>query len=82
MQGRFFTVLMSISQAATPVGLLIAGPLSDRFGVQLWFLLASVAILIMCAVMLLTPSLRQLEDGAAVSPSPLPEAAPVDVTLS
>ena len=65
MQGRFFTVLMSMSQALTPFGLLIAGPVSDRFGVQLWYLIATVSILAMSAVMILTPSMRRLEDHRA-----------------
>ena len=65
MQGRFFTVLMSMSQALTPLGLLVAGPISDRFGVQLWYLVATVSILVMSAVMLLTPALRQLEERRA-----------------
>jgi DHA3 family macrolide efflux protein-like MFS transporter len=62
MQGRFFTVLMSMAQAMTPIGLLIAGPVADRFGVQLWYLVATVSILVMSAVMLLTPSMMRLED--------------------
>ena len=72
MQGRFFTVLMSMSQAMTPVGLLIAGPVSDRFGVQLWYLVATVSILAMSAVMLLTPSMMTLEDHR-------PHAAPSQI---
>ena len=65
MQGRFFTVLMSMSSAMTPIGLLIAGPVADRFGVQLWYLVATVSILVMSAVMLLTPSIMRLEDHRA-----------------
>lgn len=65
MQGRVFTVLMSISQAMTPLGLLVAGPVADRFGVQLWYLVATVSILVMCVVMLLTPSMMHLEDHRA-----------------
>jgi DHA3 family macrolide efflux protein-like MFS transporter len=65
MQGRFFTVLMSMAQAMTPLGLLIAGPLSDRFGVQLWYLVATASILVMSAVMLLTPAMMRLEDHRA-----------------
>ncbi len=61
MQGRFFTVLMSISQAMTPLGLLIAGPVADRFGVQVWFLIATAGIVVMSLAMLLTPLMSQLE---------------------
>jgi DHA3 family macrolide efflux protein-like MFS transporter len=65
MQGRFFTVLMSMSQAMTPIGLLIAGPLSDRFGVQLWYLVGTACILAMSAFMYFSPAMMGLEDHRA-----------------
>jgi DHA3 family macrolide efflux protein-like MFS transporter len=74
MQGRIFTVLGSIVQAMTPIGLLIGGPLADRFGVQLWYLLSTVAVLVMSAAMLLSPTIMRLEDHRA----PQPAAVPVD----
>jgi MFS transporter, DHA3 family, macrolide efflux protein len=74
MQGRFFTVLMSMSQGMTPIGLLIAGPVADRYGVQIWYLVATVCILAMSTVVLLTPAMMNLEDHRA----PQPEAAPAD----
>lgn len=61
-QRRFFTVLNSISQAMTPIGLLIAGPVADRFGVQVWFLIGSASLLVMCAIVFWTPAIMQLED--------------------
>jgi MFS transporter, DHA3 family, macrolide efflux protein len=70
MQGRFFTVLMSMSQAMAPIGLLIAGPIADRFGVQLWYLVATVSVLIMSAIMLSTPAMMQLEDHRPVALQP------------
>lgn len=42
MQGRVFTVLMSISSAAAPIGLLLAGPATEWFGTQIWYLLSMV----------------------------------------
>jgi DHA3 family macrolide efflux protein-like MFS transporter len=71
MQGRFFTVLMSISQGMTPIGLLIAGPVADRSGVQLWYLVATVSILVMSVVMLLSPAMMNLEDHQAHQPAAL-----------
>jgi DHA3 family macrolide efflux protein-like MFS transporter len=68
MQGRFFTVLMSIVQIMSPIGLLIAGPVADRFGIQLWYLVASISMLLISAVIFLSPSLRQLEYHHATSP--------------
>ncbi len=62
MQGRFFTVIGSFSQAMAPLGLLVAGPLADAYGVQVWFLLGTVAVLAMGAIFYFTPALMNLED--------------------
>ncbi|MDQ3250505.1 MAG: MFS transporter, partial [Chloroflexota bacterium] len=43
MQGRVFTVLMSLSAAMAPVGLALAGPIADRLGVRVWYAVGGVA---------------------------------------
>jgi len=50
MQGRVMSILISGATAASPIGLAIAGPLADRYGVPLWYVLAGV---LMAAVSLL-----------------------------
>jgi MFS transporter, DHA3 family, macrolide efflux protein len=65
MQGRVFTVLMSISMGMSPVGLIIAGPLADYFGVQIWYLIGAVVCLTMVAWILLSPALLRLEDESS-----------------
>ncbi|MCE7987980.1 MAG: MFS transporter [Caldilinea sp. CFX5] len=62
MQGRFFTVLNTMSQGMTPLGLLLAGPVADAFGVQIWFLIGAVGLLVIGGLFLWVPSLRNLED--------------------
>jgi DHA3 family macrolide efflux protein-like MFS transporter len=62
MQGRFFTVLMSMAQAMTPIGMIIAGPVADRYGVQLWYLVATVSVLAMSAIMFMSPAMMNIED--------------------
>jgi DHA3 family macrolide efflux protein-like MFS transporter len=37
-QGRVFTLMMSLAGAMTPIGLLLATPLADAFGVRSWYL--------------------------------------------
>jgi MFS transporter, DHA3 family, macrolide efflux protein len=37
-----FTLMISTASAMTPLGLLIAGPLADLFGVQMWFIIGGV----------------------------------------
>lgn len=62
MQGRFFTVLNTMSQGMAPIGLLIAGPVADTLGIQFWFFIGAVGLLGTSALFLFTPSLRNLED--------------------
>jgi len=40
MQGRVFTLIMSLSNGLTPLGLAIAGPVADALGMRFWFGLA------------------------------------------
>jgi DHA3 family macrolide efflux protein-like MFS transporter len=62
MQGRFFTVMISITQAMTPIGLLVAGPVADAVGVQVWFLFSTVGYLGISAMIICTPSFMNIED--------------------
>lgn len=74
MQGRVFTVLMSVSMGMAPVGLAVAGPLADRFGVQLWYLLGTLVCGLMVTWILLSPTLLRLEEGQAPLTHPLKSA--------
>lgn len=62
MQGRFFTVMGTMSQGMAPLGLLLAGPVADAFGVQIWFLIGSIGLLVISGIFFFTPALRSLED--------------------
>ena len=69
MQGRFFTVLNTMSQGMAPLGLLLAGPVADAFGVQIWFLIGSIGLLVIGGLFFFTPSLRSLEDHRVQQPT-------------
>jgi DHA3 family macrolide efflux protein-like MFS transporter len=43
-QGRVFSLVGSILSISTPVGLIIAGPVSERYGVSAWFVISGVAV--------------------------------------
>lgn len=62
MQGRFFTVLNTMSQGMAPLGLVLAGPVADAFGVQIWFLIGAIGLLAISGIFFFTPALRNLED--------------------
>ena len=45
MQGRIFMVLGSMATAASPLGLLLAGPLADKIGLQVFYISAGLMCL-------------------------------------
>jgi MFS transporter, DHA3 family, macrolide efflux protein len=60
-QGRVMTMTSSLLWITTPIGLAIAGPVSDRFGIQIWYLLAGVLCLLGMVSGLLLPQVRNIE---------------------
>ncbi|MFW9794814.1 MAG: MFS transporter, partial [Candidatus Thorarchaeota archaeon] len=46
IQGRVFTVLISLGPAMTPIGLAIAGAIGEAFGIQAWYLLGGILLTI------------------------------------
>lgn len=63
LQGRVFSVISSFAEGASPVGLALAGPVADLFGVQVWFLLGGSGLLLMGLGGFLVPSLVRIEEG-------------------
>jgi DHA3 family macrolide efflux protein-like MFS transporter len=64
MQGRVFTLLQSAAGAMIPLGLVIAGPLAEVLGVQIWFLVAGIAMAVMGTGALFVPAITRLDDIA------------------
>ncbi|MCJ7738908.1 MAG: MFS transporter, partial [Anaerolineae bacterium] len=64
LQGRVFAVIGSVTGMAAPIGMAISGPVADRFGVQLWFVIGGIVSILMGVVLGLVPATRHLEDGA------------------
>lgn len=61
MQGRVFALLGSATQAAVPFGLMLAGPLCDRFGMRIWFLIGGIAYLVVAFGSMVSRSVMNLE---------------------
>jgi DHA3 family macrolide efflux protein-like MFS transporter len=66
MQGRVLTLLGSAAAAVTPLGLIIAGPIADAFGVRAWFIAGGILTLLMGLAAVFIPSLLHIEDGRQV----------------
>ena len=47
IQGRIFTLLLSGVMSMSPIGLAVAGPVADVVGVQVWFIIAGIPIILM-----------------------------------
>ncbi|MDX1616880.1 MAG: MFS transporter [Candidatus Promineifilaceae bacterium] len=70
MQGRVFSLMGSAAAAMTPLGLLIAGPLSDATDVRYWFVFAGAVVLVLAIVGFLSPALLNIEeDGQRMVPA-------------
>lgn len=63
MQGRVISVIGSVSQVMTMLGLMVAGPLADWMGgVRFWFVAGGIYSLIVVPIAFLTPAILRLED--------------------
>lgn len=77
MQGRVFSLVISGISAMTPVGLTIAGPLADAFGVPIWFVISGLVTTSVAITAFFVPAVMNIEnqtDGnIEVSLAELPE---------
>ncbi len=62
LQGRIMGLMGSMSGLVAPVGLALAGPASDYFGLQIWFRVAVVIMWALVPLIMLWPTLHNLED--------------------
>lgn len=67
MQGRVFTLLQSAATAMMPIGLLFAGPMADRFGVQVWFIAGGLVTFLVGIGSYFIPAFRDIEDQKSPS---------------
>jgi len=65
MQGRVFSLIASLATAMSPLGLAIAGPVADLFGIQFWYILGGMGLFAMGVTGFLVPAVARLEDHAA-----------------
>lgn len=71
MQGRVFTLVISACAAMSPLGMAIAGPVSDAVSIQAWFVIGGVAAVLLGAGMFFVPAVMHIEDGRySREPSP------------
>jgi DHA3 family macrolide efflux protein-like MFS transporter len=62
MQGRVFSLVISGISAMTPVGLTIAGPLADAFGVPIWFVISGLVTTSVAITAFFVPAVMNIEN--------------------
>jgi DHA3 family macrolide efflux protein-like MFS transporter len=82
MQGRIFTLVGSLLNLTSPLGLVIAGPVSDMLGLQIWYVVGGVLTAVAGLAGLVTPVVVNIEQNnngyTAVEREPLTaDAVPV-----
>ena len=62
MQGRVFSLVISGVSAMSPVGLSIAGPVADNFGVPIWFVISGLVTITIAAISFFVPAVMNIEN--------------------
>ncbi len=62
VQGRVMTMINSITSGLTPLALIIAGPLADRYGIQTWFVLGGILCIVIAVLMGMIKVIYTLEE--------------------
>jgi DHA3 family macrolide efflux protein-like MFS transporter len=75
MQGRVMSLVNSAATAMTPIGLLIAGPVSDLIGIRTWYWVAGLLSLLMGLAGFLIPAVMNVEDNHHTETNPAPSIA-------
>jgi DHA3 family macrolide efflux protein-like MFS transporter len=56
-------LLFSIGAGIAPIGLMVAGPIADKFGIQTWFLVGGSLCVLMAIISLFIPAVMNIEKG-------------------
>ena len=63
MQGRVFSLLGAGAMAMMPLSLMISGPVSDYFGIRVWFILSGVVVILMTIAATFIPAIMNIESN-------------------
>jgi DHA3 family macrolide efflux protein-like MFS transporter len=83
MQGRVLSLVISLANAMTPIGLLIAGPVAEKTGVSALFIFASLMFIVSGIFTFVNVDVRNIEEtGYAIRTEPDSTVPAVSTTLS
>jgi DHA3 family macrolide efflux protein-like MFS transporter len=75
IQGRVFSFLSAGASLASPLGLVIAGPIADATNSQLWFVLGGILTILGGLIGFLIPSIKDLDKGRVIPVETDPQVA-------
>lgn len=76
MQGRVMSLTNSVATAMTPLGLMIAGPFSDLFGIRAWYWAAGLLTILMGLAGFFLPAVMNVENNREGTADLPPQAVP------
>ena len=77
MQGRVFTLINSMAAGMSPIGLIIAGPVADKLGVQTWFIIGGIVTGLMGITGLFVPAIMHFEDGRSAEKATVSDSSAI-----
>ncbi len=66
-QGRVFSLVSAGASLVSPLGLAVAGPLSDAIGVQLWFIIGGIVCIALAIISFMNKNVMELGKDAQTS---------------
>ena len=63
LQGRVFSLIGSLLTLSSPVGLALAGPVSDALGLQVWYFIGGVLTSAVAVALFFVPAVINIEQG-------------------
>jgi DHA3 family macrolide efflux protein-like MFS transporter len=75
MQGRVFSLLTAGASSMMPLSLLIAGPISDQFGIRFWYIIGGTLCILATIVALFIPAIMNIESNQGPPPAAVAEMA-------
>lgn len=70
MQGRVITLINSLCTAMGPLAMVLAAPMADRLGIQVWFWASAVTMIAVGAAGMFIPALINLENHQVEAATP------------
>lgn len=64
-----FALLGSLLSISSPIGLAFAGPVSDRFGIQVWFVIAGILCMAIELTSFFIPAILHIEENHSTKKS-------------